>query len=49
LDDVRAVLDPVESALWDEADAVASAPHEHASFTRRVWSHVDEALGELGV
>jgi hypothetical protein len=49
LAEIRAVLAPVESDLWDEADAVAHDRRERAAFVARSWSPVDRALVELGV
>jgi hypothetical protein len=49
LADVREVLAPVEAALWDEADAVATQPDERGAFVASAWAPVDRALSELGV
>jgi hypothetical protein len=49
LAEIRAVLAPVESALWDEADAVADSPDERAAFVARSWTPVDRVLSDLGV
>jgi len=47
---VRAVLGPVEAALWDEADAVAERPPPaREAWARSVWPVVDDALLRLGV
>jgi len=43
---VRAVLGPVESALWAAADEVAGDP---APFVADAWRQVDAALAALGV
>lgn len=46
---VRAVLAPLESALWSEADDVVADPAHHAAYAAEAWRRVDEALGRLGV
>ena len=49
LAEVRAVLGPVESDLWEEADLVASAGGGFDRFTRDAWTRVNGALAALGV
>jgi hypothetical protein len=51
LAEVRAELAPVETALWDEADALALADDRaaHETFARRAWRPVDAALARLAV
>lgn len=53
LEHVRAVLDPLEADLWQEADALVSrgdSSDTHAStrFAADAWSRVDAALAALG-
>jgi secernin len=49
--DIRAVLGPVESDLWDEADDLASGADDAARqrFAVRAWQPVDAALARLAV
>jgi secernin len=49
LGEIRAVLAPVEAALWDEADDVADDAGARAAFVARCWGPVESALGALGV
>jgi hypothetical protein len=50
LQEVRAVLAPVEAELWDEADARSSGdPDDHEAWARTLWPRVDAALTRLGV
>jgi secernin len=50
LAEVRAVLAPVEAALWDEADAMADRPPvEQERWAGALWPVVEAALVELGV
>jgi secernin len=50
LAEVRAVLAPVEDALWDEADEMAErAPADQVRWARTLWPRVDTALTLLGV
>jgi len=51
LGEVRAVLGPVESDLWEEADALAATPDPEAfaAFAQRAWAPVHAALARLGV
>ncbi|MCU1428734.1 MAG: hypothetical protein JWL83_2734 [Actinomycetia bacterium] len=48
---VRAELAPVEAALWDEADDIASSgdARARAGFAARAWGPVDAALSRLAV
>jgi secernin len=49
LAEIRAVLGPVETELWDEADAIASGDDERdrIAFVAGVWARVDVALARL--
>lgn len=47
LDEIRAVLAPLETEMWDEADGLG--PTERTGFVSRWWSEVAHALAELGV
>ncbi len=51
LAEVRAVLGPVETDLWEEADDIAKAasPETIAAFAERSWRPVDAALTSLAV
>jgi len=49
LTEVRSVLGPLESELWEEADAVAGDPTARESFVASIWSRVEPALDKLGV
>jgi len=49
LRDIRAVLAPVEAALWDDADDVAGDASAQRDFSTVAWNAVDEALVRLGV
>jgi secernin len=49
LAEVRSVLAPLESELWDEADAVAGDRSARAAFVKTVWNRLEPALGKLGV
>lgn len=49
LAEIRSVLGPLESELWEEADEVASDPSAQESFVASVWSRVEPALDKLGV
>jgi hypothetical protein len=46
---VRAVLGPVETELWQRADADAADTSAHEACTREAWQAVDAALVRLGV
>jgi hypothetical protein len=47
---VRAVLDPVEGELWDEADALVDrSPDEQVRWARTLWPRLDATLDLLGV
>ncbi|MCZ7525702.1 MAG: hypothetical protein M5U14_04520 [Acidimicrobiia bacterium] len=46
---VRAVLGPVETDLWEEADAAAADASDREAFAARAWDAVDTALRRLGV
>jgi hypothetical protein len=47
---VRAVLGPVETRLWEQADVVAGDVLERrAAFVAEAWRAVDAALVQLGV
>jgi len=48
---VRAVLGPIETELWDEADAIAPRDDRDAErrFVATVWARVDHGLRRLGV
>ena len=50
LAEIRAVLAPVESDLWDEADELADSANPEAltAFAARAWAPVDAALTTLG-
>ncbi|MCU0268378.1 MAG: hypothetical protein MUF83_06985 [Acidimicrobiales bacterium] len=41
---VRAVLGPVESELWDEADAVVDDDAARTAFSATLWPRIDAAL-----
>lgn len=47
LGEIRAVLAPLETGIWDEADGLL--PAEQPGFVSRSWSLVSNALDELGV
>ncbi len=47
--EIRAVLAPIEAALWDDADEVADAPRDQREFVDDAWQRVDGALARLGV
>ena len=48
--EIRAVLDPVEAALWDESDALAeSSPDAWTRFADDASARADAALTVLGV
>jgi len=49
LGEVRAVLGPLESALWMEADEVAGDPTGRRRWTAEVFCRIDAALASLGV
>jgi hypothetical protein len=49
LERVRAVLAPLEAALWAEADEVADTASRHEAFVDRAWQQVSGALDRLGV
>ncbi|MEX0663195.1 MAG: C69 family dipeptidase [Acidimicrobiia bacterium] len=49
LAEIRAVLAPLETALWEEADEAAPDPKERSTFAARAWPAVDAALTRLGV
>jgi len=46
---VRATLGPLETGLWEQADACADDEHRRASFVADAWGEVDAALTRLGV
>jgi hypothetical protein len=47
--DVRSILAPVETELWEAADDAAGDPAVRAAFPGDAWCAVDAALGRLGV
>lgn len=47
--DVRSVLGPVETELWEAADVIADDPVAHPAFAETAWGAVDAALDRLGV
>lgn len=49
LAEIRAVLDPLEDELWEEADDVAADAERRARFVEDSWKRVDGALSRLGV
>ena len=49
LREIRAVLGPVETALWEQADTAAADPAERSVFADRAWETVDDTLARLGV
>jgi secernin len=49
LAEIRSVLAPVETALWEEADDVAGATEREAAFVPDAWSRVERALTKLSV
>jgi dipeptidase len=49
LREVRAVLAPLETALWAEADELVADPRERRAFVDSSWRRVDEALRALRV
>jgi hypothetical protein len=49
LPDIRAELDPVEGALWSEAEALAETPTAREAFTRSAYAAIDTALARLHV
>jgi len=44
---IRAVLGPIESELWAEADHISHDPGQHAAFVANAWSDVDRGLEQL--
>ncbi len=44
---IRAVLDPLEAELWEEADEVAQDPRGREELVTSMWPRVDDALGRL--
>ncbi len=49
LGEIRRVLAPVETELWQEADECCPDPDRRARFTARAWQRVDAGLSTLGV
>jgi len=49
LDPIRAALGPLESQLWDEADAISTDPRRWPGFAASVGARIDTALQALGV
>jgi hypothetical protein len=51
LAEIRSVLAPVETELWEEADAVADAgdPARQDAFAASAWRPVEAALDKLAV
>jgi secernin len=49
LGEIRAVLAPIETELWEEADATCADPDRRATFTSEAWRRVDNGLAKLGV
>ena len=49
LREVRSILGPIETRLWEQADEVAADPVRRSSFVTGAWDAVDEALVRLGV
>ena len=47
--DVRAILGPVETELWEAAEAVPRDPSARQAFAEAAWAAVDAALDRLGV
>lgn len=48
LDEVRAALDPLESELWAEADAVADDPTQWRRFAERAGARLVSCVSRLG-
>jgi secernin len=49
LGEIRAVLAPIETELWEEADDSATDPDRRARFTGGAWRRVENGLTKLGV
>ena len=49
LPQVRAVLAPVESELWERAEFAAGDPRTEAEYTERAFAPVEHALHDLGL
>jgi hypothetical protein len=49
LAEIRAVLAPIETELWEEADDSATDPDRRARFTGGAWRRVENGLAKLGV
>jgi secernin len=49
LAEIRSVLGPLESELWEEADAVGGDPAAQESFVASVWNRIEPALDKLAV
>ena len=49
LPEIRAILDPLEAELWDEAEAVAGDAHAEREFVDRAGAVVDSAIATLAV
>jgi len=49
LGEIRAVLAPIETELWEEADDSSTDPDHRARFTAGAWRRVDNGLAKLGV
>ena len=49
LGEIRAVLSPIETELWEEADDSCADPDRRTRFTAGAWRRVDNALAKLGV
>lgn len=44
---IREAFDPLEAALWTEADAIATQPDKHAAFVEDAWRRAWEAAQRL--
>jgi secernin len=49
LGQVRAVLGPIETDLWEEADDCCDDPERRTGFVAAAWPAVDAGLSKLGV
>jgi secernin len=45
----RAVLAPIESSLWAEADEISGDAGRYGAFVDQAWARVDQGLTQLGV
>jgi hypothetical protein len=49
LGEIRAVLAPIETELWEEADDSSTDPDRRARFMSGAWRRVENGLTKLGV